>query len=661
MRQPKGAFIVLEGSDGSGKTTQFNLLKERLKAIGYDVAVFDFPRYSHESSYLVRQYLAGGYGPATTVSPYTASLFYAMDRYDAAKDIKKALKQGKIVLANRYAGSNMAHQGAKFKDPVEQRGFFVWEDNLEFQLLNIPRPDVSFFLRVPAEISRRLIKERAAKNGEALDGHEKDSKFLKKSLMTFDILCELFPKDFKAIECTKDGRLLGVAQISNLLWEEIKPLLPSEKPHASHSVVVTLNSDTRNNDDIGDRQTAELNQKITNSSLLLRLEFQRNSNINVSPNFISWAHNGYRFYTPQGLPKDIENRYKQSMSRFVAIQGELSQKLNQYLTNHLFDGEKPSLSSIQNLLLPLTPLCAICSYKITLKKEQVVPLTSQLLANDADEVQWTAKQIYLAARQKWPDDFSAPLESSDGPELVNSIIAKLAEERLPKDHSADNNITLLEAHPRLEFDLLAESIYPYTSLSLEEITEEVANWPYSQKYESLKQAADQPELLKKVRYKMDIISDQIVLDDIFKAAGLKDLQSQVFTPRYGFDVPPIIEEAMADDLYNECFDESLKLYSLMQGAGREDLAPYATLLGHKLRWQLNVDALDVKEIIKQAGGSHRSVVNDLLEKVSEIHPLLWEVIAGRMSPAGEQHRNGKSRVKPFKQVSVSKNARKKRS
>src|SRR5437868_8335619 len=147
MNRSKGAFIVIEGSDGSGKSTQFNLLKERLKAIGYDVAVFDFPRYDEQSSYFVRQYLAGAYGPAMAVSAYTASLFYAMDRFAAAKDIRKALRQGKIVLANRYAGSNMAHQGAKFKDPVEQRGFFVWEDNLEFQLLNIPRPDVSFLDR----------------------------------------------------------------------------------------------------------------------------------------------------------------------------------------------------------------------------------------------------------------------------------------------------------------------------------------------------------------------------------------------------------------------------------------------------------------------------------------------------------------------------------
>jgi dTMP kinase len=134
-----GTFIVLEGADGSGKATQFKLLTERLKAVGYDVAVFDFPRYDQPSSHFVRAYLNGEYGPAETVSPYTASLFYALDRFEAAPQIRQAIKEGKVVLCNRYVGSNMAHQGSKLGDAVNQRGFFVWEDSLEYQLLGSRR------------------------------------------------------------------------------------------------------------------------------------------------------------------------------------------------------------------------------------------------------------------------------------------------------------------------------------------------------------------------------------------------------------------------------------------------------------------------------------------------------------------------------------------
>jgi dTMP kinase len=111
-----GLFLVIEGTDGSGKGTQFNLLKERLESSGYDVAAFDFPQYEQPSSFFVKEYLNGNYGTAEQVGPYTGSLFYALDRYQAAPQIQQALAEGKVVIANRYTGSNMAHQGTKFKN-----------------------------------------------------------------------------------------------------------------------------------------------------------------------------------------------------------------------------------------------------------------------------------------------------------------------------------------------------------------------------------------------------------------------------------------------------------------------------------------------------------------------------------------------------------------
>src|SRR3989344_9092031 len=149
MQNHPSVFIALEGSDGSGKGTQIRLLAERLKAVGHEVAVFDFPRYEQPSSHFVKRYLNGDYGPATDISPYTASIFYALDRYEASPQIKQALDEGKVVLANRYVVSNMAHQGLKFNSLAEQRGFFIWAENLEFQLLGIPRPDLNLFLKVP--------------------------------------------------------------------------------------------------------------------------------------------------------------------------------------------------------------------------------------------------------------------------------------------------------------------------------------------------------------------------------------------------------------------------------------------------------------------------------------------------------------------------------
>src|SRR5262245_51892314 len=102
MQKRAGTFIVIEGTDGSGKGTQFDLLCERLRQAGYDIATFDFPQYGSPSSYFVKQYLNGEYGTSADVGPYTASLFYALDRYEAAPKIREALDKGRIVVSNRF-------------------------------------------------------------------------------------------------------------------------------------------------------------------------------------------------------------------------------------------------------------------------------------------------------------------------------------------------------------------------------------------------------------------------------------------------------------------------------------------------------------------------------------------------------------------------------
>ncbi len=239
MQNHPGVFIVLEGSDGSGKGTQFRLLKERLKAVGHDVAIFDFPRYEEPSSHFIKRYLNGGYGPASEVSPYIASIFFALDRYEAAPEIKKALAADKVVLANRYVGSNMAHQGTRFDSLGEQRGFFIWAENLEFQLLGIPRPNLNLFLKVPAEISFGLIAQKAQRDytKKVRDELEADIEHLKKTVATYTLLCKLFPKDFKEIDCIRNGQMQTIVEINNLIWEAIKPLLPEPKRMGKGAVI----------------------------------------------------------------------------------------------------------------------------------------------------------------------------------------------------------------------------------------------------------------------------------------------------------------------------------------------------------------------------------------------------------------------------------------
>ena len=237
-----GLFIVLEGADGAGKATQFKLLAERLRAVGYGVEIFDFPNYSSESSYFVKRYLNGEYGSASSISPYTASLFYALDRYEASPKIKQSLHEGKIVLSNRYVGSNMAHQGSKIINLAEQRGFFIWAEALEYNLLEIPRPNINIFLRVPPTISFELI-EKKSKRGytdKKRDEHEADIEHLSAAVRAYETLSLLFPRDFRTIECVQNGELLSIPEISNLIWDSIKPMLPPAPDHGGMELILSL-------------------------------------------------------------------------------------------------------------------------------------------------------------------------------------------------------------------------------------------------------------------------------------------------------------------------------------------------------------------------------------------------------------------------------------
>lgn len=227
-----GKFFVIEGTDASGKKTQADLLIKHLVDEGYEVALFDFPQYQKDSSYFVREYLAGNYGTSGEVGPYTASVFYALDRFAAADRMRKAMDEGKIVLSNRFTGSNMAHQGSKFSNTEERRGFFIWNDNLEFQMLGIPRPTASIVLRVDPQTITQLLELRAKDENRKKDIHEADPNHIESSVTTYDDLTSLFPKDFIRIDCVRNNTLLKREQIHDLVWGQIEPMLP-EPAHAA--------------------------------------------------------------------------------------------------------------------------------------------------------------------------------------------------------------------------------------------------------------------------------------------------------------------------------------------------------------------------------------------------------------------------------------------
>ena len=220
----RGKFIVIDGTDGSGKATQTNLLIDTLKDEGYDVAMADFPQYGNRSASMVEDYLINNkYGD---VNPYAASTFYAIDRFDASFQIRKWLGEGKIVISNRYVTANAGHQGGKITDDHERLKFFRWLHHLEYVIFGIPRPDLNIILRVPAEVAQELAKrkweeQKEYMNGKKTDIHEADINHLKNAERTYLQIATLFPNT-KLIECIQGDRLLSPQSVHNKVWELVR-------------------------------------------------------------------------------------------------------------------------------------------------------------------------------------------------------------------------------------------------------------------------------------------------------------------------------------------------------------------------------------------------------------------------------------------------------
>ena len=218
----KGKFIVIEGTDGSGKGTQVHLLVKRLKADGVPVEMVDFPQYENPSSYFVAKYLRGEYGTAEDVGPYRASMFYALDRYDKSFEIKKWLDEGIYVIANRYVSANMGHQAGKIDDVEDRDKYLEWLNNLEYKTFGIPEPDQTLFLYVPPELGQQMVNHKNNRNythGKKMDIHEADLNHLKKASEAYIYVAKKY--GWKTIHCSEQGVMLSREAINEEIYNVI--------------------------------------------------------------------------------------------------------------------------------------------------------------------------------------------------------------------------------------------------------------------------------------------------------------------------------------------------------------------------------------------------------------------------------------------------------
>ena len=219
-----GKLIVFEGTDGSGKSTQFELLAKRLEAEGEAFHRLRFPQYSEPSSALIRMYLGGAFGEdPEAVNAYAASTFYAVDRYASYQCVWKDYYQGGgLVVSDRYTTSNAVHQGSKVPEG-ERAEFFRWLYDLEYDRMGLPRPDLVVLLDMPVELSEQLMRKREQSTGTHADIHERDEAYLKKCHEVALHAAAYY--GWRTVSCAKDGAIRSVEEIHEEVYAIVKSCL----------------------------------------------------------------------------------------------------------------------------------------------------------------------------------------------------------------------------------------------------------------------------------------------------------------------------------------------------------------------------------------------------------------------------------------------------
>jgi len=740
----KGLFFVIEGSDGSGKSTQYKLLLERLQAEGYKVKEIKFPRYDEEASYFVRKYLHGEYGGANELGAYTPSLFYALDRYDGGKQIQQWLDEGCVVLADRYIGANKAHQGNKIDDKPTRLAYYEWLDQLEFGMLGIPKPDLNVVLSVPAEIAVQLIEKRG--DEQVKDIHDSDSEHLRRANETYRELCEIYPDDYVHIKCIKHGEMMSIPTINNLIWERISPMLKKlkknkdKKPEATASEVFapqkTENPYIHKNENGSYTITEEgkkylkdavtdtdgdvyvFTDKISNSTVaaamarlsrrgddmrvtildeftsasgkdedLLRrvitaygddsvqqltgIHFVVEGASNLLTKKLEWGRlasyleqstryiffdqkdeNGkFKYYTPTNLDEKTTTHYNKQMDLLFSKYSELVRKLTDYVRTtssepeESRDGAWKAATRAQacDAVRTVLPVSTKSTVGIFASGQALESLIMHLQSDEMNESRTTGDKLLSEARKVVPTF----LERADKLDRGGAWIAYRAQTRTrlselaknrdlqPMKGNADEAVQLTDFWPKNELDVLPHMLYEHSSIGLDELEKEVNSWSYAEKEvvvktyigERLNRRHKPGRALETIHYNFDAICDYGIFRDLQRHRMVDALEWQALTPHYGFETPKLVSDAGLDELFEECFSVSAELYHYLMANDYINEAQYATLLGHKMRWKLMLNAREAYHFMElrtspQGHPGYRKLAKQMYDKIAEVHPLI---------------------------------------
>ncbi len=232
MNVEAGRLVIICGIDGSGKTVQAAALADRAREAGHEVRTIEFPRYQEGFfSRVIMRYLRGDYAKdASRVDPYLAALPFACDRWEAADQMREWVDSGAVVICNRYVPSNLAHQGGKIESKSERQEFFDWVLKLEYEVFDVPRPDLHVWLDMPPRVASRLMESDEGRRQISTneDIHERSIRHLEATRAAYQELAEGSER-WKVVSCAANESPRPIDDITEEAWSAVCRTLSSNK------------------------------------------------------------------------------------------------------------------------------------------------------------------------------------------------------------------------------------------------------------------------------------------------------------------------------------------------------------------------------------------------------------------------------------------------
>lgn len=735
----RGKYIVLEGPEGVGKTTQLMELAQRLRSAGLPVRTLREP--DSQSDLTARTIRHITQDPRYPLNTRSEVLLYNAARAQSLEIISRSVEQGIYCLVDRNYLTTLAIQYYGRGDVPD---YETINNIISFAVGGV-EPDLTILLDAPVPVLRERLKDRYS--AERFDNL--DDEFLERVRAGY--LWEAKQRQLPVIFATDSPEM-----VADKIWElvshelqtrtksnvaaeapaatSVKEILAAkndDKPHNRYLVKeengYTITEDgeiflaesvtnvtgnvyaftdklnpitiaaamarlSRRGDDMritildefadkADKDAELLQRVITaygddsvqqlvgqhvvveNASNLLtkKLEWGRlASYLEQSTRYIYFDQKDkkgkYKYYVPENLDAKTKKKYVASMDVIFGLYSEIVRNLTEYVQAQSTtpkeeqDGAWRAATRAQacDAARPLLPVAVQSTVGIFASGQSLESLIMHLQSDELHEARTTGQQILDETRQVIP----AFLERADKPERGGAMIAyrantrnavkEMAEKLLPAGHASvqsDDAVQLTDVWPMSELDILPDMLYEFSDLSLEEIRDHVSSLSYDKRLkafqsyfgERLNRRHRPGRALEKAHYSFDLLCDYGIFRDLQRHRMVDDLEWQTLTPRYGYEIPELVERAGLTDAFEKCFEVSLALYSELQAAGYKEESQYATLLGHKMRWKVTLNARAAFHFCElrtapQGHPGYRKLTAQMYEKIKQVHPLIAEAM-----------------------------------